>query len=67
MYLRLSFIAGPNVGKIIATLIAEKATDGERVMVILDNNHTYGHVLGEYNLNGSLDSVAQGGCLKRVA
>ena len=52
MYLRLSIITGPNVGKIIATVIAEKATVGERVMVILDNNHTYGHVLGECNSCG---------------
>lgn len=64
MYLRLSIFAGPNVEKKFASVIAKKAADIERVMVILDSNRTHGHVLGELNLYGSLDSVAQGECLK---
>lgn len=64
MYLRLSTFAGPNVDKKIASVIAKKAADSEWVMVVLDNNHTHGHVLDELNLYGSLDLVAQGECLK---
>ena len=38
-------------------VFAEKAAKCERVMVILDSNHTHEHVLGELNLYASLVSV----------
>lgn len=57
MYPRLRIFDGSSVDEKIAAVIAEKAAKCERVMVILDSNHTHEHVLGELNLYASLVSV----------
>ena len=57
MYSRLRIFDGSSVDVKIAAIIAEKAAKCERVMVILDSNHTHEHVLGELNLYASLVSV----------
>ena len=57
MYPRLRIFDGSSVDTKIAAIIAEKAAKCERVMVILDSNHTHEHVLGELNLYASLVSV----------
>ena len=57
MYPRLRIFDGSSVDANIASLIAEKTAKCERVMVILDSNHTHEHVLGELNLYASLVSV----------
>ena len=56
-YPRLRIFDGSSVDIKIASVIAEKAAKCERVMVILDSNHTHEHVLGELNLYASLVSV----------
>ena len=57
MYPRLRIFDGSSLDEKIALVIAEKAAKCERVMVILDGNHTQEHVLGEFNLYASLVSV----------
>ena len=57
MYLRLRIFDGSSVDEKIAAVITEKAAKCERVMVILDSNHTHEHVLGELNLYAPLVSV----------
>ncbi len=57
MYPRLRIFDGSSVDKKIASVIAEKAAKCERVMVVLDSNHTHEHVLGELNLYAPLVSV----------
>ena len=57
MYPRLRIFDGSSVDAKIASVIAEKAARCERVIVILDSNHTHGHVLGELNLYAPLVSV----------
>ena len=57
MYSRLRIFDGSSVDKNIASIVSEKAAKSERVMVILDSNHTHEHVLGELNLYASLVSV----------
>jgi cephalosporin hydroxylase len=57
MYPRLKIFDGSSVDEKIATVIAEKAAKCQRVMVVLDSNHTHDHVLGELNLYASLVSV----------
>ena len=57
MYPRLRIFDGSSVDTNIASIVSEKAAKSERVMVILDSNHTHEHVLGELNLYASLVSV----------
>ena len=57
MYPRLRIFDGSSVDTNIAAVVSEKAAKSERVMVILDSNHTHEHVLGELNLYASLVSV----------
>jgi cephalosporin hydroxylase len=57
MYPRLKIFDGSSVDEKIASVIAEKATQSQKVMVILDSNHTHDHVLGELNLYAPLVSV----------
>ena len=57
MYPRLKIFDGSSVDGKIASVIAEKAAKCQRVMVILDSNHTHEHVLGELNLYAPLVSV----------
>ena len=57
MYPRLRIFDGSSVDMKIAAVIGERAAKCDRVMVILDSNHTHQHVLGELNLYASLVSV----------
>jgi len=57
MYPRLKIFDGSSVDEKIASVIAEKASKCQRVMVVLDSNHTHEHVLGELNLYAPLVSV----------
>ena len=57
MYPHLRIFDGSSVDTKIASTVSEKAAKSERVMVILDSNHTHEHVLGELNLYASLVSV----------
>ena len=57
MHPRLRIFDGSSVDTKIASIVSEKAAKCERVMVILDSNHTHEHVLGELNLYASLVSV----------
>ena len=57
MYSRLRIFDGSSLDKKIAQEVSQKALQCERVMVILDSNHTHEHVLGELNLYAPLVSV----------
>ena len=57
MFPRLKIFDGSSTDTKIVSSIAEKAAKCDRVMVILDSNHTHEHVLGELNLYASLVSV----------
>ena len=57
MYPRLKIFDGSSVDEKIASVIAEKAATCQRIMVILDSNHTHEHVLRELNLYAPLVSV----------
>ena len=57
MYPRLKIFDGSSVDEKIASVIAEKAATCQRVMIVLDSNHTHEHVLGELNLYAPLVSV----------
>jgi cephalosporin hydroxylase len=57
MYPRLKIFDGSSLDKKIAQEVSQKASQCERVMVILDSNHTHDHVLSELNLYASLVSV----------
>ena len=57
MYPRLKIFDGSSVDEKIASDIAKKAANSQRVMVILDSNHTHEHVLGELKLYAPLVSV----------
>ncbi len=57
MYPRLRIFDGSSLDQKIALEVSQKASRCERVMVILDSNHTHEHVLGELNLYASLVSV----------
>ena len=57
MYPRLRIFDGSSLDEKIAQEVSQKASQCERVMVILDSNHTHEHVLGELNLYASLVSV----------
>ena len=57
MYPRLRIFDGSSLDEKIAQDVSQKASQCERVMVILDSNHTHEHVLGELNLYASLVSV----------
>lgn len=57
MYPRLRIFDGSSLDEKIALEVSQKALQCERVMVILDSNHTHEHVLGELNLYAALVSV----------
>lgn len=57
MYPRLKIFDGSSLDEEIAQEVSQKASQCERVMVILDSNHTHDHVLSELNLYASLVSV----------
>jgi cephalosporin hydroxylase len=53
----LKIFVGSSLDQQVGVVIGAKAKMCERVMVILDSNHTHEHVLGEPNLYASLVSV----------
>jgi len=57
MYSRVRVFDGSSVDPNIAATIAQKASSCERVLVVLDSNHTHEHVLGELRLYAPLVSV----------
>ena len=57
MYPRLRIFDGSSLDKKIALEVSQKASRCERVMVILDSNHTHEHVLGELNLYAPLVTI----------
>ena len=57
IYPRLRIFDGSSIDEKIASVIAEKAATCQRIMVILDSNHTHEHVLRELNLYAPLVSV----------
>ena len=57
MYPRLRIFDGSSLDEKIAQEVSQKTLQCERVMVILDSNHTHDHVLSELNLYASLVSV----------
>ncbi len=57
MYPRLRIFDGSSLDEKIAQEVSKKALQCQRVMVVLDSNHTHEHVLGELNLYASLVSV----------
>lgn len=57
MYPRLRIFDGSSLDKKIALEVSQKASRCERVMVILDSNHTNEHVLGELNLYAPLVTI----------
>ena len=57
MYPRSRIFDDASVDEKIASTIAEKAANCQRVMVILDSNHTHEHVLRELKLYASMVSV----------
>jgi cephalosporin hydroxylase len=57
MDLFLRLFDGSSVDGKIASVIAEKAASCQRVVVILDINHTHEHVLGELSFYAPLTSV----------
>ena len=57
MYPRLRIFDGSSLDEKIAQEVSKKASQCDRVMVVLDSNHTHDHVLSELNLYASLVSV----------
>ena len=57
MYPRVKVFDGSSVDADIAATIAQKASSCERVLVVLDSNHTHQHVLGELSLYAPLVTV----------
>ena len=57
MYPRLRIFDGSSLDEKIAQEVSRKALQCQRVMVILDSNHTHEHVFGELHLYASLVSV----------
>ena len=57
MYPRLRIFDGSSLDEKIAQEVSKKALQCQRVMVILDSNHTHEHVLGELKLYASMVSV----------
>ena len=57
MYSRLRIFDGSSLDEKIAQEVSKKALQCQRVMVILDSNHTHEHVLGELKLYASMVSV----------
>jgi len=54
MFERIDMIQGSSIDDAIAAQVAAIATEAERVMVVLDSNHTHEHVLRELELYAPL-------------
>lgn len=57
MFKRIELIQGSSIDKGIAAQVSEIAAGYERVMVVLDSNHTHEHVLEELELYSPLVSM----------
>jgi len=57
MYPRVRVFDGSSLDADIVATIARKASSCERVLVVLDSNHTHEHVLGELRLYSPLVTV----------
>lgn len=57
LFSRISLIQGSSVADEIIEQVRREAATAERVLVILDSNHTHEHVLRELELYGPLASV----------
>ena len=64
MFERIDMIQGSSIDDTIATQVRESAANAERVMVVLDSNHTHEHVLRELELYAPL---VTNGCYLIVA
>ena len=54
MFNRITMIQGSSIDKSIAAQVSEIAKDKQRVLVVLDSNHTHDHVLQELKLYSPL-------------
>lgn len=54
---RISMIQGSSIATDVIAQVAEKAKDKERILVILDSNHTHDHVLAELEAYAPLTTV----------
>ncbi len=54
MFDRINMIQGSSIDEAIAAQVAEAAAKADRVMVVLDSNHTHEHVLRELELYAPL-------------
>jgi cephalosporin hydroxylase len=57
MFRRISMIEGSSIAPEIIAQVHEKAKGKKSVMILLDSNHTYEHVLAELNAYAPLTSV----------
>jgi len=57
MYKRISMIQGSSISQEVISQVHEKAKDKERILVILDSNHTHEHVLAELNAYAELTTI----------
>ncbi len=57
---RFSMIGGSSIGPDVIAKVRERAADAERVLVLLDSNHTHEHVLAELHAYAPL--VSPGSC-----
>jgi cephalosporin hydroxylase len=57
MYRRITLIEGSSIAESVVNKVREFAQGKERIMVVLDSNHTHDHVLGELNAYAGLVSV----------
>tara|TARA_X000001036_G_C20511025_1_gene738084 strand:- start:56 stop:805 length:750 start_codon:yes stop_codon:yes gene_type:complete len=57
MYKRIEMVEGSSVDANIIELVKDKAKDKNKVLVVLDSNHTHEHVLKELNAYAPLVSV----------
>jgi len=54
MYKRITMIQGSSIDKDVVKMVYEHAKGKNRILVLLDSNHTHEHVLKEMNLYSSL-------------
>lgn len=57
MFKRISMIQGSSISQEVITQVHEKAKGKERILVILDSNHTHEHVLAELNAYAQLTTI----------
>ncbi len=57
MYKRITMIQGSSISQEVIAQVHEKAKGKERILVILDSNHTHEHVLAELNAYAQLTTI----------